>query len=129
MDFGLNGLFSGIAGVVGTKMTNDTNKDIADNNLGFQKDNLDYIKALNQQLMQREDTSYVRTVQDMRNAGLSPPDHHGLIPKCDFFHSKHHQIIQNRFIDGFIIHQKAPFGQWESAYFTPCCLGRLYLKL
>ena len=52
--------------------TNATNKAIADQNLAFQRENLDYQKALQQQLFEREDTSYQRTVQDMRAAGLSP---------------------------------------------------------
>lgn len=52
--------------------TNQTNKDIAEMNLGFQRENLDYQKALQQQIFDREDSTYARTVQDMRNAGLSP---------------------------------------------------------
>ena len=52
--------------------TNATNKAIADQNLGFQQQSLDYQKALNQQIMEREDTAYQRTVEDMRAAGLSP---------------------------------------------------------
>lgn len=36
------------------------------------KDNLDYQKALQQQLFDREDTSYQRTVADAQKAGLSP---------------------------------------------------------
>lgn len=51
---------------------NDVNKKIADQNLGFQQENLDYQKALQQQIFEREDTAYERTVNDMRNAGLSP---------------------------------------------------------
>lgn len=52
--------------------TNAVNKAIADQNLAFQRENLDYQKALQQQLFEREDTSYQRTVSDMRAAGLSP---------------------------------------------------------
>ena len=48
------------------------NAQIAQDNLQFQKDNLDYQKALQQQIFAREDTSYQRTVNDMRQAGLSP---------------------------------------------------------
>lgn len=51
---------------------NATNKAIADQNLAFQRENLDYQKALQQQIFEREDTSYQRTVDDMRAAGLSP---------------------------------------------------------
>ena len=50
--------------------TNATNKAIADQNLGFQRENLDYTKALQQQIFNREDSSYQRTVSDMRAAGL-----------------------------------------------------------
>lgn len=52
--------------------TNEVNKDIAEQNLAFQRDNLDYQKALQQQIFNREDTSYQRTVNDMRSAGMSP---------------------------------------------------------
>lgn len=52
--------------------TNQVNKEIAQMNLGFQRENLDYQKALQQQIFDREDSAYSRTVQDMRNAGLSP---------------------------------------------------------
>lgn len=53
-------------------MTNATNKQIAEQNLAFQRENLDYQKALQQQIFAREDTAYQRTVDDMRAAGLSP---------------------------------------------------------
>lgn len=52
--------------------TNLINKDIADQNLQFQRENLDYQKALQEQIFDREDTSYQRTVNDMRQAGLNP---------------------------------------------------------
>lgn len=52
--------------------TNANNLAIAQKNLSFQRENLDYTKALQQQLFQREDSSYQRTVNDMRQAGLSP---------------------------------------------------------
>lgn len=48
------------------------NKDISENNLQFQKDTFAYQQALNQLQMEREDTSYSRTVSDMRLSGLSP---------------------------------------------------------
>lgn len=51
---------------------NHTNKAIADQNLGFQRENLDYQKALQQQIFEREDTAYQRTAQDMAAAGLNP---------------------------------------------------------
>ncbi|AXB22559.1 minor capsid protein [Alces alces faeces associated microvirus MP3 6497] len=52
--------------------TNDVNKEIADQNLAFQRENLDYQKALQQKIFEREDSAYQRTVKDMRAAGLSP---------------------------------------------------------
>ena len=54
------------------KETNQTNMAIANQNLGFQRSVLDYNKQLQQQIFNREDTSYQRTVADMRAAGLSP---------------------------------------------------------
>lgn len=38
----------------------------------FAEENRDYAKALQQQIFDREDTSYNRTVNDMMNSGLSP---------------------------------------------------------
>lgn len=52
--------------------TNDVNKNIADQNLGFQRENLDYQKALQREMFEREDTAYQRTANDMRMAGLNP---------------------------------------------------------
>lgn len=52
--------------------TNETNKAIADENLAFQKEKFDYDKALQEEIFQREDTSYQRSVNDMRLAGLNP---------------------------------------------------------
>lgn len=52
--------------------TNETNKAIAEQNLAFQRENLDYQKALQQDLFNREDTAYQRTAYDMANAGLNP---------------------------------------------------------
>lgn len=42
------------------------------NNLQFQYENLDYQKELQQKIFDREDTSYQRTINDMRQAGISP---------------------------------------------------------
>lgn len=52
--------------------TNTVNKKIADDNLAFQRENFEYQKALQQQIFEREDSAYQRTVSDMRQAGLSP---------------------------------------------------------
>lgn len=52
--------------------TNATNKAIADQNLAFQREQQEYEKALQQKIFEREDSSYQRTVKDMRQAGLSP---------------------------------------------------------
>lgn len=52
--------------------TNEVNQQIAEENLEFQRQNFEYQKALQQQIFDREDTAYQRTVADMRAAGLSP---------------------------------------------------------
>lgn len=52
--------------------SNDVNQNIANQNLGFQRENLDYQKALQREIFEREDTAYQRTVSDMRSAGLNP---------------------------------------------------------
>lgn len=41
-------------------------------NLEFQRENLDYLKALQQQVFEREDSAHQRTVNDMRMSGLNP---------------------------------------------------------
>lgn len=51
---------------------NKENREIAEQNLAFEKEKFEYDKALQQQLFEREDTSYQRTVNDMRLAGLNP---------------------------------------------------------
>lgn len=82
-------IWSNITGQTNTEATNRTNKEIAlwnmmqqqktnEMNYGMFKENLDYQKALNEQIMQREDTSYQRTVADMRKAGLNPLTMSGL---------------------------------------------------
>lgn len=68
---GLLGLGSGLWNA------NQQNK-ISQQNLDLQKQNLEYQKALQQQLFEREDTSYERTKQDMLNSGFSPLAMQGL---------------------------------------------------
>lgn len=65
-------IISGIFSAHNTDTTNSTNKYIARQNLAFQRENLDYQKALQQQIFDREDSAYQRTVNDMRAAGMSP---------------------------------------------------------
>lgn len=51
---------------------NKINKEIADQNLAFQRENLEYQKDLQQQIFDREDTAYQRKVQDLVKAGINP---------------------------------------------------------
>lgn len=50
---------------------NATNKEIAEQNLELQKENLEYNKWVQQQTWLREDTAYTRKVADLQNAGLN----------------------------------------------------------
>lgn len=97
----LGSLFSSMANFASNESTNSTNERIARENAQIQREtnamnerianrnfqiqeatnlqnqknwqaNFDYQKALQQQVFDREDSSYARTVQDMRNSGLSP---------------------------------------------------------
>ena len=75
----IGGAVQGTAGILGSLLqffgnreTNSTNQNIANQNLDFQRENLDYEKSLQQQIFAREDTAYQRTVNDMRMAGLNP---------------------------------------------------------
>lgn len=67
-----SGAISGLSNYFGTKSTNQTNKGIAEENLKFQRENLEYQKHLQQQIFAREDTAVQRRVNDLRTAGLSP---------------------------------------------------------
>lgn len=49
-----------------------SNENVASQNLEFQRENLDWQKAVQQEEWNREDTTYQRTVADARAAGVSP---------------------------------------------------------
>lgn len=68
----LGSIFSTAGNIGATSMTNSMNKTIADQNLAFQRENLEYQKALQQQIFDREDTAYQRKVNDLISAGLNP---------------------------------------------------------
>lgn len=68
----MGAIITGFISTNNTEKTNETNKEVANQNLEFQQENLDYQKGLQEQIFDREDTSYQRTVEDMRNAGLNP---------------------------------------------------------
>lgn len=68
----LDSIFSGLENIWKGFTGQSSNEKINAENIAFQQENLDYQKALQQQIFDREDTSYQRTVQDMRAAGLSP---------------------------------------------------------
>ena len=53
-------------------LTNQANERIAQQNLAFQKENLEYQKDLQQQIFNREDTAYQRKVNDLIAAGINP---------------------------------------------------------
>lgn len=52
--------------------TNAINKQIADENLAYQREDLAWQQEQQKKNWEREDTSYQRTVSDMRQAGISP---------------------------------------------------------
>lgn len=66
MDFFGIGQLAGSAISAGASLWNNQQ------NLKFQRENLDYNKALQERMFNREDSSYQRTVADMRKAGISP---------------------------------------------------------
>lgn len=81
--FGIGSLIGGIAQAGASIYDTTKNAEIAENNLDWQKEafeqnqknwqtNFDYQKALQERIFDREDTSYQRTVNDMRQAGLNP---------------------------------------------------------
>lgn len=74
----VGGVLGGIGSIFGSGFnamaqqdTNRINKQIADQNLGFQRDKLAYDKGLQERMFMREDNAVVRRSQDLANAGLS----------------------------------------------------------
>lgn len=65
-------VITSVVSAIGTSDTNDTNKEIADDNLEMQEKVFKYNKGVQAETWKREDTAYQRTVADMRAAGLSP---------------------------------------------------------
>lgn len=57
---------------IGTAKYNKKALEQGDENLQMQKEQMEYIKQLNEEIMKREDTAYQRQVNDLRKAGLSP---------------------------------------------------------
>lgn len=68
----LDNLFSGLENIWKGFTGQSSNEKINAENVAFQQKNLDYQMALQQQIFDREDTAYQRTVQDMRASGLNP---------------------------------------------------------
>lgn len=60
------------ANAASVQQANETNYNIAKENLAYQRELFDYNKLLQQRIFDREDNAYQRTVNDMRKAGLSP---------------------------------------------------------
>lgn len=69
---GVSSLVDTLGNMRNTDKTNQTNKDIANQNLQFQNENLQYQKNLQEQIFAREDNAVQRRVDDLVAAGLSP---------------------------------------------------------
>ena len=69
---GASALGGSLLNYFGNKNANSDNLKIAKQNLAFQRDNLEYQKALQQQIFEREDTAYQRAVADAQNVGINP---------------------------------------------------------
>lgn len=67
-----SGIFGALGSFGSALVTNKTNKEIAEKNLAFERENLEYQKELQNKIFDREDTAYQRTVNDMRASGLNP---------------------------------------------------------
>lgn len=72
----MSDVLSSLIGSAGDVITgigsNIVNASIANRNLAFERENLEYQKELQNKIFDREDTAYQRTVNDMRSAGLNP---------------------------------------------------------
>lgn len=69
---GVSSMIDTLGNMRNTDKTNQTNKDIANQNLQFQNENLQYQKDLQKQIFAREDNAVQRRVDDLVAAGLSP---------------------------------------------------------
>lgn len=69
---GVSSLIDTLGNMRNTDKTNQTNKDIANQNLQFQNENLQYQKDLQKQIFAREDNAVQRRVDDLVASGLSP---------------------------------------------------------
>lgn len=68
----VGGIASTLASMRNTDKTNQTNKNVADQNLAFQREQQEYQKQLQQLIFEREDTAHQREIQDLRAAGINP---------------------------------------------------------
>lgn len=69
---GVSSLIDTLGNMRNTDKTNQTNKGIANQNLQFQNENLQYQKDLQKQIFAREDNAVQRRVDDLVASGLSP---------------------------------------------------------
>lgn len=69
---GVSSFIDTLGNMRNTDKTNQANKDIANQNLQFQDENLQYQKNLQKQIFAREDNAVQRRVSDLVAAGLSP---------------------------------------------------------
>ena len=92
------------------QLTNDTNRLIAQENLGFQRELQEYNKALQDQIFEREDTSYQRTAHDMINAGLNPLSMQGTNGSGEVVaQSPLHNDYQDQAFTGRVAPHKEPY--------------------
>lgn len=77
---GLGVIGSGIASIFGAKKGSDSAERMNEENLAFQREKLDYDKALQQRIFDREDTAYQRTFNDIYKSGFNPLSAQGINP-------------------------------------------------